>query len=190
MIGSGNSNTSGDDDWRSSSSPQVADPGIICFQHCGPKVFCIDFPERCPSCTGALGTTANFKLMPFRLPFPFVKASQYPGSVILRPTVGDFLKWERCVLNLRINCYILLLLLPPPQWLHEQQRPPHWRDNLQRCDCRVWSTWTAPTLEQGGAEHMGAKFTSRTSPRSVVRSLGLRIRRGTYVTESGWTARN
>lgn len=78
---------------RQSSPPLVSDPGIICFQHCGPKVFCIDFPEVCPSCKDDLGATAaDFKLMPFRLPFPFVKASQYPCAVILRPTNGDFLK--------------------------------------------------------------------------------------------------
>uniref|UniRef100_A0A6B2EHX6 MKRN2 opposite strand protein n=1 Tax=Phlebotomus kandelakii TaxID=1109342 RepID=A0A6B2EHX6_9DIPT len=67
-----------------------SDPGIVCFQHCGPKVFCIRLPERCPSCTRDL-QEALFKLMPFRLPFPFIRASQYPGAVVLRPTTGDFL---------------------------------------------------------------------------------------------------
>lgn len=32
------------------------------------------------------------RLLPFRLPFPFVRASQHPCSIVLRPTIGDFLK--------------------------------------------------------------------------------------------------
>lgn len=32
------------------------------------------------------------RLLPFRLPFPFVRASQHPCSIVLRPTSGDFLK--------------------------------------------------------------------------------------------------
>ncbi|XP_037921962.1 MKRN2 opposite strand protein [Hermetia illucens] len=31
------------------------------------------------------------KLLPFRLPYPFIRASQYPCAVVLRPTTGDFL---------------------------------------------------------------------------------------------------
>lgn len=64
------------------------------------------------------------------------------------------------------------------QWLHEQQRSTHWRDNIQRGNCGVWSTWPATTLEQGGTEWMGAELTCRTSARGVVWSLGFRFRRG------------
>uniref|UniRef100_A0A1A9WEZ2 MKRN2 opposite strand protein n=1 Tax=Glossina brevipalpis TaxID=37001 RepID=A0A1A9WEZ2_9MUSC len=31
------------------------------------------------------------RLLPFRLPYPFIRASQYPCAIILRPTTGDFL---------------------------------------------------------------------------------------------------
>ncbi|XP_037960486.1 uncharacterized protein LOC119689676 [Teleopsis dalmanni] len=31
------------------------------------------------------------KILPFRLPYPFVRASQYPCAIVLRPTIGDFL---------------------------------------------------------------------------------------------------
>lgn len=72
-------------------TPIVTDPGIICFQHCGPKIFTMQLPERCPGCECDLGVTAPFKLMPFRLPYPFIKPYQHPCSIILRPTNGDFL---------------------------------------------------------------------------------------------------
>lgn len=64
------------------------DPGIICYQHCGPKIFTLSLPEKCMAC----GCTLNATILPFRLPYPFVKASQYPCAVVLRPTHGDFLK--------------------------------------------------------------------------------------------------
>lgn len=66
------------------------DPGIICFQHCGPKVFCMNLTDKCPSCEEDL-SEAKFLLMPFRVPYPFVRASQYPCAVVIKPTVGDFL---------------------------------------------------------------------------------------------------
>ncbi|XP_065356870.1 uncharacterized protein LOC135951199 [Calliphora vicina] len=31
------------------------------------------------------------RLLPFRLPYPFVRANQYPCAIVLRPTTGDFL---------------------------------------------------------------------------------------------------
>ncbi|CAG9863097.1 unnamed protein product [Phyllotreta striolata] len=66
------------------------DPGIICFQHCGPKVFCFTLPESCPTCHQDLNA-ADFSLLPFRVPYPFIKASQYPCAVVIKPTTGDFL---------------------------------------------------------------------------------------------------
>lgn len=72
----------------------TSDPGIICFQHCGPKIFCLDLPECCPACNDDL-FESKFKLMPFRLPYPFVRASQHPCSVVIRPTTGDFLQWVK-----------------------------------------------------------------------------------------------
>ncbi|CAG9823467.1 unnamed protein product [Phaedon cochleariae] len=66
------------------------DPGIICFQHCGPKIFCFSLPDSCPVCEKALDN-ANFSLLPFRVPYPFVQASQYPCAVVIKPTTGDFM---------------------------------------------------------------------------------------------------
>lgn len=41
------------------------DPGIICYQHCGPKVFTLTLTERCPAC-GKNTIDTKFKLLPFR----------------------------------------------------------------------------------------------------------------------------
>lgn len=68
----------------------AGDPGIICFQHCTSKIFCAEFPELCPTC-GCRLSEQKMKLLPFRLPYPFIRASQYPCAVVLRPTTGDFL---------------------------------------------------------------------------------------------------
>lgn len=69
----------------------MSDPGIVCFQHCGSKIFCWSLPPICPACsTDLLGD--RFELLPFRLPYPFVKPHQHPCSIILKPTTGDFLK--------------------------------------------------------------------------------------------------
>lgn len=70
----------------------MTDPGIICFQHCGSKIFCLSLPKNCPACKQKLDE-AEFKLPPFRLPYPFIKPHQHPCSIILRPTTGDFLKY-------------------------------------------------------------------------------------------------
>lgn len=69
----------------------MADPGIVCFQHCGSKIFCLNLPEYCPACKKGL-QTSQFELLPFRLPYPFIKPHQHPCAIILKPTTGDFLK--------------------------------------------------------------------------------------------------
>lgn len=66
------------------------DPGILCFHHCQNKIFCTIIPERCPSCSVPLNRH-DFNLLPFRVPYPFIKASQYPRAVLMKPTNGDFL---------------------------------------------------------------------------------------------------
>uniref|UniRef100_A0A8D8LX46 MKRN2 opposite strand protein n=3 Tax=Cacopsylla melanoneura TaxID=428564 RepID=A0A8D8LX46_9HEMI len=68
-----------------------ADPGILCFAHCGPRVFCFQLPEHCPVCHAPLAGEAT-SVTPFRVPYPFVKASQYPCSILMKPTHGDFLQ--------------------------------------------------------------------------------------------------
>ncbi|XP_070133146.1 MKRN2 opposite strand protein [Drosophila bipectinata] len=93
----------------------TSDPGILCFHHCNVKVFCFTLPHTCPHCTAPLyadadadtDTDANAntnadpnaeldkavgpRLLPFRLPYPFVRATQHPCAIVLRPSTGDFL---------------------------------------------------------------------------------------------------
>nr|XP_036226222.1 uncharacterized protein LOC106622541 [Bactrocera oleae]XP_036226223.1 uncharacterized protein LOC106622541 [Bactrocera oleae]XP_036226224.1 uncharacterized protein LOC106622541 [Bactrocera oleae] len=38
-----------------------------------------------------VGVVGSTRLLPFRLPYPFIRASQYPCAIVLRPTTGDFL---------------------------------------------------------------------------------------------------
>ncbi|KAH8255630.1 hypothetical protein KR038_007641 [Drosophila bunnanda] len=90
----------------------TSDPGILCFHHCNVKVFCFTLPHSCPHCNAPLDadadadTSANadpkaeldrsgqkprLLLLPFRLPYPFVRATQHPCAIVLRPSTGDFL---------------------------------------------------------------------------------------------------
>ncbi|XP_063232920.1 MKRN2 opposite strand protein [Bacillus rossius redtenbacheri] len=78
------------------------DPGILCFQHCGPKVFCFQLPNDCPVCTCNL-SNGNFQLPPFRVPYPFVRAIQHPCSIVIKPTTGDFLHDYRNTKDLHIG---------------------------------------------------------------------------------------
>ncbi|KOB69131.1 Uncharacterized protein OBRU01_15835 [Operophtera brumata] len=66
------------------------DPGILCFHHCDHKVFCTIIPEKCPVCDQKLDRY-DYNLLPFRVPYPFVKASQHPRAIVMKPTHGDFL---------------------------------------------------------------------------------------------------
>uniref|UniRef100_A0A182IQW2 Uncharacterized protein n=1 Tax=Anopheles atroparvus TaxID=41427 RepID=A0A182IQW2_ANOAO len=62
---------------------------LICFRHCGKSIFVYDNVSMCPLCKEAL--SSRLDSIPFTLPYPFVKAQQYPCSVVLRPSHGDFL---------------------------------------------------------------------------------------------------
>ncbi|CAB3368777.1 Hypothetical predicted protein [Cloeon dipterum] len=66
------------------------DPGLICFKHCKSDIFVFSVPKSCPECNADL--TTNTDITPFSIPFPFTRASQYPCSLVLRPTNGDFLR--------------------------------------------------------------------------------------------------
>ena len=79
------------------------DPGIICFQHCKNKVFSIKLLAKCPECQMELNSDDAYKMMPFRLPYPFIIPHQYPCSIILRPTHGDFLNDYFNAMNLHIG---------------------------------------------------------------------------------------
>ncbi|ALC40151.1 CG9967 [Drosophila busckii] len=86
----------------------TSDPGILCFHHCNVKVFCFTLPHTCPHCNAPLAADVNSssptdtaqnetssqtstRLLPFRLPYPFVRATQHPCAIVLRPSTGDFL---------------------------------------------------------------------------------------------------
>ncbi|XP_001356626.1 MKRN2 opposite strand protein isoform X1 [Drosophila pseudoobscura] len=92
----------------------TSDPGILCFHHCNAKVFCFTLPHTCPHCNAPLdaatdadedtdadadaqsvvdmgATAVQSRLLPFRLPYPFVRATQHPCAIVLRPSTGDFL---------------------------------------------------------------------------------------------------
>lgn len=66
------------------------DPGILCFHHCQSMIFCFKLPERCPVCDKII-CNEEFQVLPFRIPYPFVRASQHPCSIVIKPTIGDFL---------------------------------------------------------------------------------------------------
>lgn len=80
----------------------VNDPGIICFKHCKSKIFSNELLSKCPECGQSLNSNDTFELMPFRLPYPFINPHQYPCSIILRPTHGDFLNDYFNAMNLHI----------------------------------------------------------------------------------------
>lgn len=78
------------------------DPGILCFEHCSDRrVFCFQIPEHCPVCRTDI--SLDNKLIPFRIPYPFVKALQYPCAIFIKPTNGDFLNEYKLSMDLHIG---------------------------------------------------------------------------------------
>eukprot|EP00094_Tigriopus_californicus_P004770 TCALIF_04590-PA protein Name:"Similar to C3orf83 Putative uncharacterized protein C3orf83 (Homo sapiens)" AED:0.13 eAED:0.13 QI:0/0.25/0/0.8/1/1/5/0/497 len=89
-------------------SPQISlvmssVPGIVCFEHCGQRVFCLDVPQICPGGCGTALKDCDFLLSPFQLPSPFSKAVEYPCSIAIKPTEGTFLRDYRSGHNLHIG---------------------------------------------------------------------------------------
>ncbi|XP_058121167.1 MKRN2 opposite strand protein [Anopheles ziemanni] len=74
---------------------------VICFKHCGKSIFTHDIATTCPLCHTPLGSSLTS--IPLMLPYPFVKACQYPCSVVLRPSDGDFLRFFVNQQNLHIG---------------------------------------------------------------------------------------
>jgi len=76
------------------SSPSGLDsllPHILCFEHCGRKVFSVSsLPEQCPSCSTDL-LDCDLKIPPFAVPSPFKRAIDFPCSIVIKPTKGTFL---------------------------------------------------------------------------------------------------
>lgn len=76
------------------------DPDVICFKHCGRKIFVFSVPSHCPVCS--LPLSQSNEVLPFTLPYPFVNATQCPCSVVLRSSHGDFLSNFQNSVNLHI----------------------------------------------------------------------------------------
>lgn len=55
----------------------------------------VDTKHKSYANEGIAAQLMSSRLLPFRLPYPFIRASQYPCAIILRPTIGDFLKWVK-----------------------------------------------------------------------------------------------
>ncbi|QQP49297.1 Uncharacterized protein FKW44_009912 [Caligus rogercresseyi] len=62
---------------------------ILCFEHCSSQSFALRLPEKCSMCRT-------------KLTDPFSRARDYPCSVVLKPTQGDFLRDYRNGTNLHI----------------------------------------------------------------------------------------
>jgi len=70
----------------------IDDPGILCFQHLRneAKVFCFQVPSICKFCNADL-LTNELRIPPFKIPYPFKTSSNEPNTLVIKPTLGDFL---------------------------------------------------------------------------------------------------
>ncbi|XP_052896485.1 MKRN2 opposite strand protein [Anopheles moucheti] len=74
---------------------------LMCVRHCNQTIFSYDMLIHCPLCSKSLGE--NLDSVPITLPCPFVRACQHPCSIVLRPSVGDFLSSFQNQNNLHIG---------------------------------------------------------------------------------------
>ncbi|EAA12795.4 AGAP007899-PA, partial [Anopheles gambiae str. PEST] len=74
---------------------------LMCLRHCNKTIFSYDVLVQCPICCKSLGESLDET--PFTLPCPFVRAYQHPCSIVLRPSVGDFLSSFQNQNNLHIG---------------------------------------------------------------------------------------
>lgn len=64
---------------------------ILCVEHCGKRVFSLAaLPACCPICEVSL-LDCQLKIPPFAVPSPFKKAVDFPCSIVIKPTKGNFL---------------------------------------------------------------------------------------------------
>ncbi|XP_050079137.1 MKRN2 opposite strand protein [Anopheles maculipalpis] len=73
---------------------------LMCVRHCNQTIFSYATLTQCPLCSKPLGE--NLDSIPIALPCPFVRACQHPCSIVLRPSVGDFLSSFKNQNNLHI----------------------------------------------------------------------------------------
>ncbi|OAD60792.1 hypothetical protein WN48_04559 [Eufriesea mexicana] len=79
----------------------ASDLKIVCFRHCCSKsVFCKSVPKVCPICQLCI---ADYKTMPFLVPYPYTNAAYEPNSIVVRPAYGNFLNNYHIVNDLHIG---------------------------------------------------------------------------------------
>ena len=76
---------------------RLNETSIRCFKHCHSdlNVYCFTLPTRCPMCQQIVTT---YLIPPFVIPNPLVTGSDIKAySIIVKPTIGSFLRYERFV---------------------------------------------------------------------------------------------
>ncbi|XP_067658799.1 MKRN2 opposite strand protein-like [Haliotis asinina] len=71
----------------------IDEDGLRCFQHCrrDVNIICFCVPRVCPLCGGHTDRTES-RIPPYPLPYPFITSSSVSSGIVLRPTLGDFLR--------------------------------------------------------------------------------------------------
>lgn len=69
-------------------------PDILCWQHCDKltNILCFSVPPVCPLCHYNT-THSPSRIPPYKLPSPLTNAGESPVSLVVRPTVGTFLRY-------------------------------------------------------------------------------------------------
>lgn len=69
-------------------------PDIMCWQHCDKltNILCFSVPPVCPLCHYNT-THSPSRIPPYKLPSPLTNAGESPVSLVVRPTVGTFLRY-------------------------------------------------------------------------------------------------
>lgn len=79
-------------------------PDIMCWQHCDKltNILCFSVPPVCPLCHYNT-THSPSRIPPYKLPSPLTNAGESPMSLVVRPTVGTFLRNYDNSVNLHIG---------------------------------------------------------------------------------------
>lgn len=65
---------------------------ILCFEHCEKRIFSMDeLPSSCIICDTPI-FNCQLKIPPFAVPSPFQRATDFPCSIVIKPTKGNFLE--------------------------------------------------------------------------------------------------
>ncbi|XP_025082690.1 MKRN2 opposite strand protein-like [Pomacea canaliculata] len=79
-------------------------PQLKCCQHCdrNTNIVCLVVPVCCPICQQNTAAT-QMRVPPYLLPAPFISSTDAPCSLVLKQTVGDFIKDYSSAVNLHIG---------------------------------------------------------------------------------------